>query len=65
MTSLRLGSFLIAKLAFEHSLTINPEYWPSLDNFIVLTYSLGNYLRKLYLILRYLILNIKSFLKFA
>jgi tetratricopeptide (TPR) repeat protein len=38
-----LGNFIIAKLAFEQSLQINPSYWPSLDALIVLLYAIGNY----------------------
>lgn len=45
-TSLQLDRFLIAKLAFEQSLRLDPAYWPSLDNFIVLVYALGNHTRK-------------------
>ncbi len=41
--SLKLERFWIAKLAFEQSLLIDPNHWPSLDSFIVLVYALGDY----------------------
>jgi hypothetical protein len=41
--ALKLNKFLISKYAFEQSLKIDSTYWPSLDNLIVLYYSIGDY----------------------
>ena len=39
----KLDRFLIARYAYEESLRLNEEYWPAIDNLIVLLFGLGNY----------------------
>jgi len=41
--AIRLKRFQIARLAFEKSLNIDANYWPSLNNLVILLYALGNY----------------------
>ncbi len=42
-SAFKLNRFLIARYAYEESLRLNKEYWPAMDNLIVLLYGLGNY----------------------
>lgn len=41
--SLELKKYLISKWSFQECLNINPNHWISLDNLIVLIYSLRDY----------------------
>jgi tetratricopeptide (TPR) repeat protein len=41
--ALNLNKYMIARYAFEHTLSIDPNDWYSLDNLIVILYALGNY----------------------
>ena len=39
----KLKRFLISRYAYEESLRINSEFWPAIDNLVVLLFGLGNY----------------------
>ncbi|RNA38531.1 calcineurin-binding cabin-1 [Brachionus plicatilis] len=45
--SLKIGRLIVAKVSFEECLNINPHHWPSLDQLIVILFSLGNFTNSL------------------